>query len=73
MKSFFLFVGGLAVMFSLIPLSAWAARGRWQDAWEASKAYLKVMGLMVGAAAVLALVMFVASATAQEAVGRYIH
>lgn len=73
MRSFFLFVGAIALMFSLIPLSAWAARGRWQDAWEASKAYLKVMGLMVAAAAVLALVMFAASATAQEAVRRYIH
>ena len=64
MRSFFLFVLGLAVMFALIPLSALAARGRWQDAWEASKAYARVLGWMVGAAAVLAAVMFIASATA---------
>ncbi|WP_019652266.1 hypothetical protein [Variovorax atrisoli] len=64
MQSFLLFLAGIAVLFAPIPLSAWAARGRWQDAWEATKAYWKVLALMVGAAAVLSLVMLVASATA---------
>lgn len=62
MRSFFLFVLGLAVMFAPIPLSAWAARGRWQDAWEAVKGYGKVMGLMLGAAAVMLLIVFMVSA-----------
>lgn len=63
MKSFLLFVLGVAVMFAPVPLSAWAARGRWQDAWEATKGYSKVMGLMVGAAGVLALVLYISGAT----------
>lgn len=62
MKSFLLFVAAIAAMFSLVPLTAWAARGRWQDAWEAAKGYSKVMGLMVGAAAVLAVVLFISGA-----------
>ncbi|MDQ0035843.1 hypothetical protein J2W30_003611 [Variovorax boronicumulans] len=64
MKSFWLFLAGIAVLFAPIPLVAWAARGRWQDAWEAIKGYSKVMGLMLGAAAVLTAIMFIASATA---------
>lgn len=63
MKSFLLFVLGVAVMFAPVPLSAWAARGRWQDAWEATKGYSKVMGLMVAAAGVLALALFISGAT----------
>lgn len=63
MKSFLLFVAAIAVMFSPIPLSAWAARGRWQDAWEATKGYAKVMGLMLAAAGVLALVLLISGAT----------
>lgn len=63
MKSFLLFIAGVAVMFLPIPLVAWAARGRWQDAWEASKGYMKVMGLMLGTAAVLAGVLLISGAT----------
>lgn len=62
MRSFFLFVLGLAVMFAPIPLAAWAARGRWQDIWEAVKGYATVMGLMLGAAAVMLLIVFMVSA-----------
>lgn len=47
MKSFLLAAGAILAMFSLIPLSAWAARGRWRDAWEAAKGYLLVMFWLV--------------------------
>lgn len=61
MKSFWLFLAGIAVLFAPIPLAAWAARGRWRDAWEATKGYGKVMGLMLLAAVVLGVLMVVAS------------
>lgn len=59
MKSFLLFVLGIAVLFAPIPLVAWAARGRWQDAVEAMKGYGRVAGLMLGAAVVIGLLMFI--------------
>lgn len=65
MKSFLLFVAGILAMFAPIPLSAWAARGRWQDAWEATKGYCRVMGLMLGAAAVVTVIVYIASAGSQ--------
>lgn len=64
MKSFLLLIAGLAVLFAPIPLITWAVTGRWQDAWEAVKGYWRVMGLMLAAAGVLLLVIFLASATA---------
>lgn len=37
----------IAAMFALVPLAAWAARGRWQDAWAAAKGYGLCMFLLV--------------------------
>lgn len=56
MRSFLILVTALAAMFSIVPLAAWAARGRWQDAWEAAKGYGLVLGLTIGLPAVAGVV-----------------
>jgi len=41
------FVLAVVAMCSLVPLTAWAARGRWQDAWGAAKAYGLVLCILI--------------------------
>ena len=57
MKSFLLTTAAIVVMVSLVPLSAWAARGRWQDAWTAAKAYGFILCLLIGIPALIGAVV----------------
>lgn len=61
MKSFLLTAGVILAMFSIIPLSAWAARGKWRDAWEATKGYCIVMFWLVVAPGIFGVLLSVLS------------
>jgi hypothetical protein len=56
----FLFVGAVLALLSIVPLSTWAATGRWSDAVRAGKEFMQRIGLMVAAALVLAVCGFIA-------------
>jgi uncharacterized membrane protein len=49
---------GIAALVALVPLSTWAATGSPRQAWQALKGYCVAMGLVVGLAAILSLLMF---------------
>lgn len=61
MRSFLIFVATVAGMLSIIPLSIWAATGRWRAGVAAGWAFAKLIGAMVLAGLLLAAVMGIAS------------
>lgn len=61
MLTFLKTVGVILVMFSIIPLTVWAGSGSWRNAMLAFKEYMIIIGLIVGAGIVLAVVIFVGS------------
>ncbi|MEC5164067.1 hypothetical protein ACFDR9_001673 [Janthinobacterium sp. CG_23.3] len=54
MYTFFKLMLALAVMVSIIPLAVWGGSGSKKVAWEALKAYLKIMGGLTLAGAFIA-------------------
>jgi cytochrome c biogenesis protein CcdA len=57
MRSFLLFVFGIAVMLAPIPLATLAATGSWRAAWEAIRGYAKAMLVILGVAAIMAVAL----------------
>lgn len=57
-----LFLAAIAGLFSIVPLAAWAATGRWRAAVEAAKGYGRAMGLLLVLAAVIAVLLLIAGA-----------
>lgn len=59
MRSFLLWVFGVAVMISIVPLSVAAGSGSWRAAWTALREYLLIIGGMVGIAGAFSLLYWV--------------
>lgn len=56
-----LFVVAVAGMVAIIPLSVWAGSGSRRAAWEATKRYLLIMGIIFGGGFLLAGIILLAS------------
>lgn len=64
MLTFLKTIGVIGLMVMIIPLAVWAGSGNWRHGLFALKAYLRVMGLIVGAGIVLAGVFWLAASGA---------
>jgi hypothetical protein len=55
MRQILLLVAALLGLFALVPLSAWAATGRWREAVRAARGYAIVLAVL-GSVSVLAFI-----------------
>jgi hypothetical protein len=56
------FIGAVLALFAIVPLSTWAATGRWRDALRAAREYGRCLLLMVAVSAVFVLAAAIGSA-----------